>query len=328
MDAVLHDDPSAIDALTPAWASLWDADPAATAFQRPEYASAHRHVFDGPRPAVIEIRRDGAAAGIAAVEVDAGVLRLVGDPEITDYLGPVSAAADRDAVAEGFCDAIARIDGWTSADLPCLASDGGWVEAIARAAKAAGLAVEERQHDVCPRVGLGGSFDDYLAATDAKLRHEIRRKARKLERDAAPATIRLTQPHEIDSDLERFYDMHRSSEGPKGRFLHWGMEAMFKLLARRLAALGWLRFVWMEVGGEPWAAIFGWSARGVWSIYNSAYDHRRRDLSPGMVLTAETLRLAAEEGCATFDFLRGPEPYKYRFGAVDVPLQRLTLRRA
>jgi CelD/BcsL family acetyltransferase involved in cellulose biosynthesis len=41
----------------------------------------------------------------------------------------------------------------------------------------------------------------------------------------------------------------------------------------------------------------------------------------------ETIRLAAEEGCSTFDMLRGDEPYKYRFGATDVPLIRLLLER-
>jgi CelD/BcsL family acetyltransferase involved in cellulose biosynthesis len=42
---------------------------------------------------------------------------------------------------------------------------------------------------------------------------------------------------------------------------------------------------------------------------------------------ALALRLAADEGCHTFDLLRGDEPYKYRFGAVDRPLHTLTLLR-
>jgi CelD/BcsL family acetyltransferase involved in cellulose biosynthesis len=81
------------------------------------------------------------------------------------------------------------------------------------------------------------------------------------------------------------------------------------------------------VGGEPWAGAISYSALGVWGVYNSAFDHARREPAPGMVLMGETIRLAAEEGCHTFDFLRGAEPYKYRFGASDVPLAALTLRK-
>lgn len=37
----------------------------------------------------------------------------------------------------------------------------------------------------------------------------------------------------------------------------------------------------------------------------------------GTVLISEAVRACAEQGLHTFDFLRGTEPYKYRFGAVD-----------
>jgi CelD/BcsL family acetyltransferase involved in cellulose biosynthesis len=36
---------------------------------------------------------------------------------------------------------------------------------------------------------------------------------------------------------------------------------------------------------------------------------------------------AAPEGLTTFDLLRGDEPYKYRFGAVDRTLHTLSLVR-
>ena len=39
--------------------------------------------------------------------------------------------------------------------------------------------------------------------------------------------------------------------------------------------------------------------------------------SMGSVLVYQGIRLAAAHGARTFDFLRGAEPYKYRFGAVD-----------
>jgi CelD/BcsL family acetyltransferase involved in cellulose biosynthesis len=41
------------------------------------------------------------------------------------------------------------------------------------------------------------------------------------------------------------------------------------------------------------------------------------DLSAGWVLLGNLLKWASENGRAEFDFMRGREEYKYRFGAID-----------
>mgnify|MGYP001465757665 CR=1 FL=1 len=63
-------------------------------------------------------------------------------------------------------------------------------------------------------------------------------------------------------------------------------------------------------------------------LYNSGYDPDYSSLSIGLLLKALCLKEAIEEGMAYFDFLRGMEPYKYHFGASDVRLYHLTVRRA
>ena len=62
-------------------------------------------------------------------------------------------------------------------------------------------------------------------------------------------------------------------------------------------------------------------------FYNAGIDPDARDLSPGVILAARYVQLALEAGRSAFDFLRGDEPYKYEWGAVDEPIQRLLVRR-
>ncbi|MFN2615022.1 MAG: GNAT family N-acetyltransferase [Actinomycetota bacterium] len=330
MDIHVRRDPETIQALTDDWCALWDRDLSASLFQRPEYLGIWLTEFGADRnPCFIEIRDGGELRGLAALSVDAdGVLRFLGDHDVTDYFGPLAAPDDHDAVADAVVEAIARVDGWERAELLGLGVDTGWDGAIARAAKAAGLSVDERAQDVCPRVALGGTYDDYLASLDGKLRHEIKRKARKLEREAGSYTVRMVTGEDLHEDMELFFDMHRSSEGPKGHFLHWGMSGFFILLARTFAKKGWLRLTFLEQGGRTVAGVFSFAARGIWNVYNSAFDQSMRELAPGMVLMAETIKLAADEGSTVFDLLRGDEPYKYRFGARDVALRALSLGRA
>jgi CelD/BcsL family acetyltransferase involved in cellulose biosynthesis len=308
------------------WRALWETDPTATMFQRPEFLLTWIAEFEGPPPVLVLARRDEQLAGLAAFRVDAGVLRFLGDHEITDYLAPVG--SDREAVAATLLEGMAALEGWRSAELHCLAVDTGWPGAITDAAKGAGWIAEEQRQDVCPRVSLEGGFDAYLERLPGKLRHEMLRKERRLAREAGAYTVRLSTAATLDADLELFFAMHRSSEGAKGKFLHQGMAGFFTRLAHSFEQLGALRLSWLEVGDSTLAAVLSFADRDGWRVYNSAFDHSRRALAPGMVLMSETIRLAAREGALTLDLLRGDEPYKYRFGAVGLPLVQLTLSRS
>ncbi len=330
MQIDVRTDEGALTDLEEAWRALWERDPSATIFHTPEYArTAWETELGADRSlALITMHEGEVPVGLAGLTIDPdGTLRFLGNAEITDYLGPIAAEPDRDRVARGVLGAAVDLQDWSRAELLCLAADSGWPEALLRAAKDAGLSATQEQHDVCPRIPLPGGFDPYLAGLPAKLRHEIRRKARRLERETGPYRVRLSQAHELDGDLDRFYAMHRAQEGPKGKFMHEEMAAVFTRLAHVFLDRGWLRLAWLEAAGEQMAATLSFSERGVWSVYNSAYDHERRQLGPGMVLMGETIRLAADEGCSVVDLLRGDEPYKYRFGAQDVPLLRLDLER-
>jgi CelD/BcsL family acetyltransferase involved in cellulose biosynthesis len=51
------------------------------------------------------------------------------------------------------------------------------------------------------------------------------------------------------------------------------------------------------------------------------------EYSPGWILTSYLLRWANENKREQFDFMRGNEEYKYRFGAVDRFVMRATLKK-
>ena len=52
-----------------------------------------------------------------------------------------------------------------------------------------------------------------------------------------------------------------------------------------------------------------------------------REHSPGWVLLGYVLQWATENGIEEFDFMRGDEEYKYRFGAVDRYVMRMQIQR-
>jgi CelD/BcsL family acetyltransferase involved in cellulose biosynthesis len=59
----------------------------------------------------------------------------------------------------------------------------------------------------------------------------------------------------------------------------------------------------------------------IW-VYNSGLDFSFRELSPGWVLLGYLLQWANEHGRSEFDFMRGDEDYKYKFGGIKRDVMR------
>ena len=192
-----------------------------------------------------------------------------------------------------------------------------------------GLSVEETedQNGVAPFLAVPETWDAYLEGLPAKLRHEIKRKARKLEAETGQFSIVTATPDTLIAFLDRFVELHRMSEGPKGVFMQPGMEIFFRRLGEAFGPRGIFRLSFIEVAGVKAAGTIGFCFGGTFSLYNSAFDREMQQLAPGMVLVAEDIRLAIEDGCDAFDLLKGDYAYKYRFGAVPRRIRRLIVSR-
>jgi CelD/BcsL family acetyltransferase involved in cellulose biosynthesis len=310
------------------WSDLVDADPSATFFHQPRYLKLYWEEFGHDVELLLAFaEQEGRTVGAAAFERVDGTLRFLGGTEVTDYTSPVAATGFEDAVAKELIGAVDDRDDWSEADLQGLAEDSPWLRRIADAASARGLAVEEELDDVAPFLALPPTHEEYLASLPGKLRHEMRRKARRLDEELGEHRVVLATPETLDADLALFAEMHRSSEGPKGRFMVPGMELFFHRLGEVFIPEGAFHLAFLEAGGKRAAAAVAFRYRGVFSLYNSAFDREMRELAPGMVLVAELIEHAIEDGCTAFDLLKGDLAYKYRFGAVRREVRRLKITR-
>jgi CelD/BcsL family acetyltransferase involved in cellulose biosynthesis len=251
-------------------------------------------------------------------------IQFIGGADVTDYLDIVAAEGDLAAVWSAILNHLLAVrDEWDAIDLHCLPQ---WSPSHATAADllSGTLAVEIGQEEVCPIVRLEGSFEAYLRALPKKERHEVRRKARNFERDAPTGRLRVvTEKAEALAALPDFFRLHRLSAPDKERFLTPDVERFFAAMTAATADAGWLRLYLMEIGGTPVAAVFTFVADGRMLVYNSGYDPEYAHVSAGMVLVGMMIEDAARLGLTVFDFLRGNEAYKYRFGATDTPIWRV-----
>lgn len=324
-------------ALVDAWEELVGLDPAASVFHSARFLRRWCRHLRGDRQLRLRFVRDGDAVLGVVPEVRRRTpdgrrcVRFAGGQHVTDYLGPVSRPQHRDLVAGAWIDTLAREDDWDELVADGLAEDAGWHQSLTRHARRAGLQVRgDDVDDVCPRIDLDGGWDGYLQRLSGKQRHEIRRKARKLAREGGVVKLMAAEPEDLDDSLSTFLELTRQADDDKGRFfVAAGMEDFFRALTHEFGPDRTLRIHRLDLDGVPAAVTVSFLYDGVdgreWGLYNSAFERSYGALAPGMVLVGELIRIAGDEGCAVFDLLRGGEPYKYRFGASDRPLRRVTV---
>jgi CelD/BcsL family acetyltransferase involved in cellulose biosynthesis len=80
--------------------------------------------------------------------------------------------------------------------------------------------------------------------------------------------------------------------------------------------MGLARLDVLDLDGEPVACTFSYDYRDTLALYNSAFRPDLAKMAPGMVLVGSLIERSIEEGKGYFDFLRGDEAYKKRFGPV------------
>jgi CelD/BcsL family acetyltransferase involved in cellulose biosynthesis len=193
-----------------------------------------------------------------------------------------------------------------------------------------GWTLNLEREDVCPVVTFpeGAAFEEYLSTLDKKSRHEIRRK---LRRAAGTGELKLEQSLDPLADLDVFIDLHQAKWGADGLFPPTPGGDASRVFIRRwfeeAGPDGPVKLLFLTVGGRRIAAGIVVVDGDRLMFYNAGIDPDARDLSPGVIFMAEALRFAIEQGMHQFDFLRGDEPYKYEWGSVDEPIQRLLVRR-
>ena len=312
------------------WHELVEADPSGTFFHTPAFLKLYWEEFgETPEHLLLAFAEedDGSQVGAVAFERIGRTLRFLGGTEITDYMGPVGVPGRQDAMAKELWTALLIRDDWADADLRGLPEDQPWFGLLRDAASAQGLDVTEDEDGVSPFLPLPGSWEDYLAGLSSKYRHEIKRKARKLVEEAGEFRIVTADDETMIPMLDRFVELHRMSEGPKGVFMVPGMEIFFRRLGEAFCADGVFRLSFIEVGGQLAAGTIAFVLGGTSYLYNSAFDRSWGNLAPGMVLVGEDIRLAIEEGCGGFDLLKGDYAYKYRFGSHPRAVKRLVVVR-
>lgn len=315
------------------WDALLALSMTDTPFQRLAYQRAWWAHLQPPDSEllIITTRNDfGQLIGIGCFFISAGIIHFNGCIEETDYLDLISPADEAAAVWRSSLEALVSDStaGWHTIDLCNIPAHSPTREILPQVAKDYNWHLDESRIEVCPTINLPESFEAYLNSLESKQRRELSRKLRRAEGADVQTTV-LYSTDEIQAEVDSFLDLLQMSTFEKRDWLNDGRRAVFHDVAKAAQEGGYLQLMFTAVEGRRAAALFNFDYNDRIWVYNSGLDPTAFSaLSPGVVLTATAIEEAIKLGRSEFDFLRGDEEYKYRFGAVDRNIYRIRMERS
>jgi CelD/BcsL family acetyltransferase involved in cellulose biosynthesis len=315
-----------IEGLEPEWRVLLPQTSANMVFVSPTWLRVWWQEFGAGRELLLlSVRREGELVGVAPLMRDDDCLCFAGDTQICDYMDVVAAPGEAEAVVSAVLRSLGE-EPWRELVLWAVPEGSPTLDALKAAAPALDFRVDIEPEDVCPRLKLPATWELYLAGLRKKDRHELRRKLRKLSQGGDVRLETIAQPADVEAALDDFLRLHRS-RADKAAFMTEEMARFFRVIVAALAAEAQVELIFLSLGGVRVAAVLCFCDSDESLLYNSGYDPDYAYLSVGLLSKALALRKAIEEGKRRFDFLRGPEPYKYDLGATDRSVYRCTVSR-
>lgn len=322
---------AALERLAPEWESLWSAA-RASPFQSPAWLLPWwTHVGRGDLASVaLRCPATGELVGLAPLYVDrdpGGGRRHLFPLGIatTDRLDILAAPGWEAAVGHALAQHLAAMRrDWDIFEAPQLASNA----ALLSVAWPHGWTRDVLPADANPVLALPAAIPAPMARDLAS----AQRRAARIGEVHYELADAHTLPAWLDT-LQRLHAQRWSVRGLPGVLQGDGVMAWHRDAAPRLQEAGLLRVLGLRIAGKPVAVLYVLAdapsvAQRRWFYYIGGFDPAVRTLSPGTLLVGHAIARAQAEGAAVFDFLRGAEPYKLRWGAVLQAMWTLRVRPA
>jgi CelD/BcsL family acetyltransferase involved in cellulose biosynthesis len=217
-------------------------------------------------------------------------------------------------------------DSWRGLDWYNLPDSSPTLTALKAESAQRGWTHLEEMYRPTPRIALNGDFDEYLNRVEKKQRHEIKRKMRRAQESGRNVRWYISDLNDVESEIDSFLGLMEHDEAKAG-FLHDAMREQMKAIIHTAHKNGWLWLAFLEADGQRIAANLNFDYNNKLWGYNAGVNRAFMELSPGWVLLGYVLQWACENNRTEFDFMRGDEEYKYRFGAVNQYVMRAKVTR-
>ena len=174
--------------------------------------------------------------------------------------------------------------------------------------------------EVCPVLTFPDTFDEYVKSLGKNMREQIKRYPRRLEKQFAVEYEIAQTPSQVEEFCEQLFDLHGKrwrARGQTGVLALPARRRFHREVCQQFLENNWLRLWRLKCDGRAACVLLSYFWNGKYWFFIGGFEPELMRWSVGTCLFARVFQEAIAEGASEFDFLRGAEDYKYRFGAVD-----------
>jgi len=185
------------------------------------------------------------------------------------------------------------------------------------------ISLNYKESGSCYYFNLPDNIDDYMKRFNSKQRYNILKRAEKAE--SVNIKYIASSSANIDKSLfmkylNIFFELHQrrwKNKGKRGVFYNEKIKSFFKDLFISLFNKNRITLSALEINnGNIIASAACFDYAGKKQVYLPGFDTEYSCYHPGIVLIYNDIKEAINKKYKEFDFLKGGEEYKQRFGAV------------
>ena len=223
---------------------------------------------------------------------------------------------------EAIWDVLHTDDEWDLVQLSRLPIGSPTLDAVASLARRDNRTTGTWRGDVSPYLLLSGTWDNYHASLPAKFRSNLRNRLTRLAKLGEPRLEILDSAEAIAGGREDALRLEASGwkrESGTSICSEPSVWHFYTLLSERATSRGWLRLMFLNVGGRRIATSYGSRFDNRLFLLKTGYDPQYATCSPFKLLTYFAIQAAYAEGLSEVDFLGDAEPWKLEWTHTSRP---------
>lgn len=312
--------PDGIETIAAEWDTLADRIDAPP-FLRPGWAGAWWRAFGAGALEVLAVRNAGRLAAVVPLQRRGGVVA-----SLSNWHTPQFGAVGEDEPALRELAAALFATGGRRTTLTFLDPASADTQAWLAAARSHRYRLLIRTLERPPYLDLEGSWQAYEAQRPAKLRRDLDRRMRLLEREGAVSLEVSDGSERLDELLAEGFRVEGSGwKSEQGTAIESRPETrgFYTEVAGWAARAGWLRLAFLRLGSRPVAFQYALESGGCYYFLKGGFDAAYLRFAPGKLLLRAMLQRSFASGIARFDFGGEDEAFKREWSDMSRELVRL-----
>ena len=182
-----------------------------------------------------------------------------------------------------------------------------------------GFELQLTRTDVCPRIDVPASLDDYLQSVSSSTRRRLKQSYTRIQNDK-DCSVEEIKCGDLSSALQNLKHLHQkrwNELGYPGLFSDYRFEKFQNEVCSSFLEKGWLWFKVIRFNNRIIASRLAFEFKGRLYDYLSGFDYSSEAASkrPGILLLLLIIKDAISKNFRAVDLLRGSEQYKFDFAS-------------